>query len=170
MIEGQVLKAKVTEHFNINVPATAEQVRARLILVATQADAENVIARLDAGDDFATVAQEVTTDTATKETGGDIGWIPRGLVETEVEEAIFGLEVGQRTGPIVTEDGVSVLKVEEKSADRPISEQQRGTLGQLAFADWMAKSREIVGVNVLLDPEKINWVIGRSGSQAPQGG
>jgi parvulin-like peptidyl-prolyl isomerase len=169
MIEGQVLKAKVTEHFNAGIPTTAEQVKARLILVATQADAQNVIARLDAGEDFGAVAQEVSADSASKESGGDIGWIPRGLVEPAVEEAIFGLQVGQRTGPIDGEDGVSILKVEEKAADRPISDQQRSTLGQLAFADWMAKSREIVGVNVLLNPEQINWVIGRSGTGS-QGG
>ncbi len=165
MIEGQVLKAKVAAHFNGTIQTAADQVRARLILVPTQADAQNVVSRLDQGEDFAAIAQELSLDTATKEAGGEIGWIPRGLVEGPVEDALFALDVGQRTGPIETEDGVSILKVEEKASNRPISETQRTTLGELAFADWLAKFREIVGVNVLLDPEQINWVIGRSGSQ-----
>ncbi|MHB8793377.1 MAG: peptidyl-prolyl cis-trans isomerase [Thermoleophilia bacterium] len=83
------------------------------ILVADEATANAVKARLDAGEDFATVAKEVSTDPGSKEKGGDLGEVPAsgsGFVP-EFETAMNGLAVGQVSAPVKSSFGYHIIKV-----------------------------------------------------------
>src|SRR5438552_1046087 len=60
------------------VPDTREEVHARHILVATQDQADGVLAQLQAGADFASLASQLSTDPGSKDKGGDLGWFARG--------------------------------------------------------------------------------------------
>ncbi len=77
IIRKQLLRDKVRELVTADVSDTEEQVHARHILVETEEEAQQVRERLMTGEDFATVAQEVSTDTQTAEQGGDLGWFGR---------------------------------------------------------------------------------------------
>jgi len=83
------------------------------ILVADEAAANAVKARLDAGEDFATVAKEVSTDPGSKDKGGDLGEVPAegsGFVP-EFETAMNGLAVGQVSVPVKSSFGYHIIKV-----------------------------------------------------------
>jgi parvulin-like peptidyl-prolyl isomerase len=92
----------------------AEQVHARHILVATEAEAQQVLARLQNGEDFAAVAQEVSLDTTSGQQGGDLGWFGRGMMVAPFEEAAFALEVNQLSQPVQTQFGYHIIQVTEK--------------------------------------------------------
>ncbi len=97
------------------------QVHARHILVATQAEAEQIINRLKEGEDFATLAAELSTDTSNKDQGGDLGWFGRGQMVAEFEEAAFNGEIGLYPFPVETSYGFHVLEIlgkEERPIDR----------------------------------------------------
>jgi|GEM_PF-2007465 len=97
------------------------QVHARHILVATQAEAEQVINRLKEGEDFATLAAELSTDTSNKDQGGDLGWFGRGQMVAEFEKAAFNGEIGLYPFPVKTSYGFHVLEIlgkEERPIDR----------------------------------------------------
>jgi hypothetical protein len=91
-----------------------EQVHARHILVATEEEAKQVLARLAAGEDFAAVAAEVSLDKASGQNGGDLGWFGRGQMVAPFEEAAFALEVNQLSQPIKTDYGYHIIQVLEK--------------------------------------------------------
>ena len=91
-----------------------EQVRARHILLfesgdrnAEQAQAElNAIkARIQAGEDFGTIAQQVSEDEASKPQGGDLGFFGRGRMTPQFETAAFSGEQGELVGPIENQLG-----------------------------------------------------------------
>jgi parvulin-like peptidyl-prolyl isomerase len=88
-----------------------EQVWARHILVADEAAAKAVIQRLAAGEDFAKIAAEVSTDTGSKTQGGDLGWFGRGTMSAPFEESAFSLETGKISQPIQSEFGWHVIQV-----------------------------------------------------------
>lgn len=89
----------------------ADQVHAQHILVATQEEAEAVLERLKAGEDFAALAAELSTDTATKDEGGDLGWFARGKMDPAFAEAAFGADIGLYPVPVETQLGYHVINV-----------------------------------------------------------
>ena len=101
---------------------TAEQRHVAHILIAVNSDrtdeqakalAEQVLKRVQGGEDFAKVAAEVSDDTGSKTNGGDLGWIARGTLGDEpFETAVFGMKDGEITGPVKTDFGYHVIKLE----------------------------------------------------------
>jgi foldase protein PrsA len=177
MAEAAVLSDKLRDKFLEQVPESAESVRFRQILVSTDEAAQAVRDELEAGGDFAALAAERSLDVQTKDSGGEVGWVPRGVLDTSTAELVFDLEPGGITA-IPTQSGVFVIEMLEKAADRAIDEVQRTPLAQRAFADWVQEKRggvEIVNnMDVTSgDPDKINWVISRAydlGSAPVSGG
>lgn len=99
------------------------QVRARHILVKVDDQTTDEVARqrieaarqrIQGGADFAAVAREVSEDTASKGTGGDLGFFGPGQMVPEFEEAAFSAEVGKLVGPVKTSFGYHLLEVSEK--------------------------------------------------------
>jgi len=93
-----------------------QEVHARHILVATEAEAKDVAERLKKGEDFAAVAKEKSKDTSAE--GGDLGFFARGQMLKPFEDAAFALDVGKISDPVQTQFGWHIIKVEEKR-DQP---------------------------------------------------
>jgi len=93
----------------------AEEVKASHILVATEELANDVKAKIVAGEDFAELAKQYSTDESTKELGGDLGFFAKGDMVKEFEEVAFSLEVGLVSAPVKTEYGYHIIKVEDKT-------------------------------------------------------
>jgi parvulin-like peptidyl-prolyl isomerase len=102
-----------TNRANYDAP---EQVRASHILVKTEDEAKAVLAELEAGKDFATLAREKSTDTASAKQDGDLGWFGAGTMVQEFEDAAFSLAIGQRSGIVATQYGYHIILVTDKKA------------------------------------------------------
>ena len=89
-----------------------EEIHARHILVATEADAQAVLKRLRAGEDFAKVAKEVSKDPGSE--GGDLGWFTRERMVPAFADAAFKLQQGQFSEPVKTQFGWHIIQVEGK--------------------------------------------------------
>jgi foldase protein PrsA len=126
-------------------PKEMEQVHARHILVETEEEGDAVLARLEKGEDFADLAAEHSTDTGSKDDGGDLGWFPRGVMVAEFEEAAFGLEIGEASGLVKTEFGYHVIEVLEKEI-RELEPELLQAFQQKAFDVWFAEQRELAEV------------------------
>lgn len=83
-----------------------------------EAKAKATLERLKKGEDFATVAKEVSEDQATKEKGGDLGFVARGRTEESFENAAFALDPGGLSEVVKTRFGYHILKVEERKEAR----------------------------------------------------
>ena len=102
-----------------------EEVHARHILIraapgdekaskAAEEKIKAVIARLKKGEDFATVAKEVTEDPSGKANGGDLGYFTKEQMVPEFSQVAFKLANGQISDPVKTQFGWHVIKVEDK--------------------------------------------------------
>jgi peptidyl-prolyl cis-trans isomerase C len=134
-----------------------EEVRARHILIraaagdekasaAAKAKIEAIIARLKKGEDFATVAKETTEDPSGKETGGDLGYFTKEQMVPEFADAAFKLAKGEISGPVHTQFGWHVIKLEDKRVKPPPKfEEVKGQVDQFierkAQADLVQKLR-----------------------------
>lgn len=126
-------------------PAT-EEVRARHILLGSEADAKSVLAELKAGADFAAVARLVSKDPDGRD-GGDLGFFRRDQVWAGFADVVFSLRPGQiGQKPIHNEFGWHVVKVEERRVVAPpalseIREQLRQEIVADATRDAIAVAR-----------------------------
>jgi peptidyl-prolyl cis-trans isomerase C len=81
---------------------TLEQAHARRIVLAAAADkidarkaeAEDLLKQIKGGADFAQLATQKSEDPISKDKGGDLGWLPRGLLEPEFDTAVFSMKKG----------------------------------------------------------------------------
>lgn len=96
----------------------AEMVNARHILVKDEAAADQVLADLAAGADFAGLARERSQDTGSAQKGGELGWAPRGQYVPEFEEIAFSAPLKTPT-KVQSQFGWHVIEVLEREADRP---------------------------------------------------
>ncbi len=101
--------------------AGIEEVRARHILVDTEAQAREIIAELKGGADFEALARERSTGPSAA-TGGDLGYFRKGQMVPTFTEAAFALEAGGTSAePVHTRFGWHVIKVEDRRAVEPPS-------------------------------------------------
>lgn len=101
-----------------NSPASNE-VKARHILVKTEEEAKAIIAELDGGADFETLAKDKSTGPSGPN-GGDLGYFGKGQMVPPFEAAAFALNAGEYTKePVQTQFGFHVIKVEDKRAQQP---------------------------------------------------
>jgi peptidyl-prolyl cis-trans isomerase C len=92
-----------------------EEVKARHILVKTEKEADEIIAQLKKGADFATLAKEKTIDPAGKTSGGELGWFTKDEMVPAFADAAFALKKGQFSEkPVHTQFGWHVIQVEDR--------------------------------------------------------
>jgi len=101
----------------------AEQVEASHILVDNEETAREIISKLKAGEDFAELAKEYSTDDTAKD-GGYLGYFGTGKMVEPFEKAAFALKVGTYTEePVKTEFGYHIIKVtDHKEAKEAVYE------------------------------------------------
>ncbi|MBL7210151.1 MAG: peptidylprolyl isomerase, partial [Dehalococcoidia bacterium] len=138
----------------------------RGILLGSQQEAEKVKAKLEAGEDFATMVQEYSQHSATKELEGDLGWVQKQLGNQAIIEAAFALEPGVLSEPVAdesiqTQGGYWLVRVVDKDADRQLEDETRQILKAKAFEDWLTEQREKSSIENYLDKEQKAWAVER---------
>lgn len=122
-----------------------EERRAAHILVEAgdegQATLATIQQRLEEGESFADLAEEYSVDTVSAQEGGDLGFAGRGVYDEAFEDALFGLEEGEVSGPVETSFGLHLIKLEEvRRSDVPAFDELREDL-RLELARTKASER-----------------------------
>jgi len=101
-----------------------EKRRARHILVtgkddaAALAQAKDVLAQAQAGKDFGELARKYSQDPGSAQNGGDLGWAERSSFVAPFADALFGMQVGEIKGPIKTQYGYHIIRLDEVQAGK----------------------------------------------------
>jgi len=138
--ESGLYRTKLQELLAEEVLTTTEQIHARHILVKTEEEANKVLERLKAGEDFAALASELSIDTSAED--GDLGWFPRGQMVSEFEEAAFALQPGEVSSIVQTSYGYHIINLLERDPNRPLDEDTISQKKSSALEDWLATQRQ----------------------------
>lgn len=114
ILQGAVTEEALQEAYN-EAFANAEPARewnASHILVETEEEAVGLIERLEAGEEFADLAKEASSDSSAA-SGGELGWFASGMMVPDFEAAVVSLEVGAVSAPVQTQFGWHVVKMNE---------------------------------------------------------
>lgn len=120
------------------------------ILVATEDEANAVKDRLDAGENFAALATELSTDTGSGAAGGDLGCAPSANYVTEFADALTAAEVGVPTDPVESEFGFHIILVREDEIpeEADVIEQIKDSAVATATNEWFFEQIEAAEVTV----------------------
>lgn len=122
-IQPQITDARIKEFYDTEVVAKfkpQEEVRARHILVSTEAEADDIIKQLKDGADFAKLAEEKSKDTGSAKNGGDLNYFTHDSMVKPFADAAFAMKVGEVSStPVKTEFGYHIIKVEDKRKSSP---------------------------------------------------
>ena len=128
VVEG-VVEKKVTENAirelyqeQLRLSRQSEEVKARQIVVGTQAQAEEVKKLLAAGASFEALAMERSIDAATRFSGGDFGgYFTLDVMPESYVAALKEAKAGALVGPFPVEGGFALVRVEDKRQEAPIT-------------------------------------------------
>ncbi len=140
---GQTLKQDLAA----NVAANNTQVHLNVIVVANSADAAKAKLRIQQGENFTAVARDVSLDAQSKDNGGDIGWVPPGVLGFNgvpiYDSTIFALPIGAVSDPMAvnpsnpTTSQYLLFMVSEKDSNRVIDDNAMQALKLDALSNWL---------------------------------
>jgi peptidyl-prolyl cis-trans isomerase C len=124
-----------------------QEVRARHILVPTEAEAKKILEEIKKGTDFAEMAKQKSKDPGAASEGGDLGYFTKDQMVPEFSEAAFKLNKGELSDPVKTQFGWHIIKVEDKRAKPApsfdeVKDQVKAYVMRKAQADLVGKLRE----------------------------
>jgi peptidyl-prolyl cis-trans isomerase D len=142
-------ESRKASHILVSVgqSASEEEKQARLEL------ANEILARADAGEEFATLAQQYSDDPGSRENGGDLGVVARGQMVKPFEDAVFEMSEGDINGPIETQFGYHIIKLtaldsgSQQSLDEvrdKVEEEARNLQAQNQFAELAESFKNLV--------------------------
>ena len=99
----------------------SEEIHARQIVLANQAEAEAVKKLLATGASFEALAMERSTDAATRFNGGDLGYFTTDVMPQAYEANLKTAKPGQVVGPFQVDGGWALVKVEDRRMEQPIT-------------------------------------------------
>lgn len=119
-ITNIVTDSKLKEFYNKNKKNYVEnKAKASHILVETEEEANNIIQKLNAGENFAELAKKLSIGPSSKD-GGNLGWFSKDTMVGEFSTAVFSLKAGEFTKkPVKTQFGWHVILLDEKVENTP---------------------------------------------------
>ena len=108
-----VSESEVKAEYDAQVATMPKEYKARHILVESKEQADSIIRELDAGGDFAKLAEKESKDSSGKN-GGDLGWFSPQTMVKPFADAVVALEKGQTTKePVQSEFGWHIIQLED---------------------------------------------------------
>jgi parvulin-like peptidyl-prolyl isomerase len=148
-VEVSLLLDLLREQMEAEVPIIADQVKLRFLIVDSEERADELAARLDAGEDFQALVDELESDEESIGYGAELDWLPKSMVElrldAELADLAFELEVGEHSQPVGDEAGTlyTVIQVAGREA-REVDDAMRVSMGDAAFQEWLEAQQVLV--------------------------
>lgn len=147
--------------------ARGDEVRARHILVKEKSKADEIVKKLDAGEDFGALAMTHSIDEGSSERGGELGYFTQDMLNDRFTRPVFKAGKGERVGPIKSEFGWHIAEVlDRRPAPQPDFETLRPKIVNFmtfdAIQDLLKDLRDTADVEIITEAE--------SSIEAPESG
>jgi foldase protein PrsA len=141
--KDKVTDAQIAAYYNKNKARFAQPERRdlRIVLTKTKAKADQARAAIQGGQSFASVAKKFSIDQASKSQGGVLLAVAKGQQEKALDSAVFAAKKGQLEGPVKTQFGYYVFKVQKiTAASQQSLAQAKQTIKQLLASQNQQKA------------------------------
>lgn len=148
-VKASLASEALLEAMTAEIPAMAEQMELRTLIVGSEEQANQLFDRLEDGEEFQVLAEELEEDEEPLTHGGAPSWYPVDTLEerlgAELAGVALGLEAGEHSAPVPSEEGdrYTILEVMRRDL-RELDEWERQQRGGDAFQQWLEQQQERV--------------------------
>ncbi|MFS0688702.1 peptidylprolyl isomerase [Sporosarcina sp. 179-K 8C2 HS] len=166
-VKSQMLQKKMIDSLKVSdediakgVERAKTEVHARHIVVKDEKTANEVLAKLKEGGDFAKLAKEYSTEPVAEQTGGDLGWFGPGKMVQEFEDAAYSLKKGEISEPVKTSFGYHIIelldtrKAETDKTEEEIKAEIEDGLKRVQFEEKLQELIKAADVDIKVDEFK----------------
>jgi parvulin-like peptidyl-prolyl isomerase len=151
IIERGLYRSKLQDLLASQVPTTGLIIDVQMIVTDTQEAAVAAQTRIQNGEDFATVAKEVSSDPQVQDNGGDLGWVTTGQLSSSygqaVEDLAFSMSVGQ-VSEVESNSSFYVIKIVDRNENGPLPETVLTQRQNSALQDWLTQRKDSPDVKI----------------------
>jgi parvulin-like peptidyl-prolyl isomerase len=141
-----LLTAAMRDRVTAGVARNTPHLHVRHILISERGVAEDVLRQLRAGANFIALAKKYSEDQSTRNAGGDLGFMPSGVMPPRFEQAAFALQPGQISDIIESPAGFQIIQLVEIDPTHLVSDDYWPLVQQRAFEEWMNQQRSAANV------------------------
>ena len=141
----------------------------QVMLLGSEQETQEVIARLESGEDFGEVAKELSQHDESKEDGGDLGWLASSEINPVYQDFVLNAELGTlseliKDETVTTTGGYWLVEVLDEEDNRQIEDSDRDFFKQKALDEWVSSLWDDPGneIESYLDEEKQAWAIDKA--------
>ena len=161
VVSVEILLNRLDEQFRAEIGDEADQLRISRIRLVDQVSAEEVLAQLFDGADFAELSEERTSEGGGQPDDGDFGWVPFPLFSEAAQDALAGLAAGELSEIVLDAPFFDVYLVAEREDARPLEPEQIDALVALRQSEWLDERRDSVAVENDLSFGEERWILER---------
>ena len=163
LVRHDVLRNKARDLMTDRVPTVEEHVYVEWITLdinstTVDEDVETIRQRLEAGEEFATLARQYSVDRRDSDRDGVVGWVPRGAFP-DLDEALFSIERNTLSELLYTGAAFYLLRVTDGTETREVSGKMHEALKTSIFLQWLEEQRAANDVSVSFDSDEYEWLI-----------
>lgn len=151
----QLLEDRLRERFLGEVPTTGRQLHLLRLRAPTQSNADRVIERARAGEDFQALARQYASDRSAEV---DAGWLTLDQLSPEQRAAVESLAAGEVSNAVTSGLFFDIYKVAEIEEARELTETQREALAQQRVDAWIDERVAALSVERDLSSGEAEWV------------
>ena len=140
-IDRDIDEKSVKAHYDeqVKLSKQSEEIRARIILVKSKADAEAILKQIQGGGIFEALAMERSIDQATRFNGGDMGYFTTDIMPSSFKPVLATAKTGDTVGPVQAEGGWALLRVEDRRPEQlPTLEEERPVIMRFLIYNQVA--------------------------------
>jgi hypothetical protein len=155
LVRAELVRSGIREKYTAEIPASLEQAQVEVIAVVGQDAAQQVIARIRAGEDWATVAKQVSTEPDVQTTGGLTEYRPKVLHNAAYRDFAFSGAPGEISVPLAastTPNGTTyyVVRLKDRS-EQALADNNKSAYVTALYNDWLEQTKSALTVEDKFD-------------------
>ncbi len=159
LVRNGLLHDKLRDKLENKVPAVAEQIRLEGFKTQDQQAAQQLQQRWKSGTDLVAITREATVQQESRDSRGDIGWLPHRALDPGVDDVLWKLAHNTISDPFYANPGFWVVRVIDGPEVRAVEGTARDKLKDRALADWLDEERQANTVLRYFDSKRYDYVI-----------
>jgi len=147
-VRYDILTASMRDLVTLQLARNVPQINVRHILTSEESAATRAVQALRAGANFIELARQTSEDATTRSSGGELGFLPQGVMPPTFDEVAFAMQPGEISDVVRSEFGFHAIQVVEIDPSRRVPDELWPVVQERAFVTWLEQQRARADIQI----------------------